>query len=42
MLATLGFFFTIVLPFGVELEDDEEQFGVPLSLGGAWPGLDPG
>lgn len=42
MLATLGFFLTIFLLFGVELDDDEEQLGVPLSLGGAWPGLDPG
>ncbi|TNN76352.1 hypothetical protein EYF80_013431 [Liparis tanakae] len=42
MLATLGFFFTMVLPFGVELADDEEQLGVPPSLDGAWPGLDPG
>lgn len=40
MLATLGFFFTNDL-FGGELEDDEEQFEVPVSPCWAWVGFDP-
>ena len=41
MLATFGFFFTMFLLLGVELDEDEEQL-VPPSLCGAWPGLEPG